>query len=193
MSDTDQPPSLTSADIAALKLADSVCFYHYPPVDGGNVIRASIREGYTEGPVIWTARQQRLYPEIERAERQRTVVVDSRMGGYAAGDESRWEGRDYPDAHGFHSITAPQLDRDWQTICKLLRPGDRLALKWQADNNTATARDHDLHVDELRLEIVRGDDPRAEVRLSFLLEVNCRLDASARMIRRGQLKGYQRR
>lgn len=174
--------ALTRDDITAIRAADTVSFHHGP--NYGPKIRLSLGGGYSDQPRIYTAREQRLYPQQD-GDRTRELRVASSMSGYAEEGFGMWRGQDFPNATGFHMIHSPRYNDEWQTVVSLLRTDDVLTMVWSADNNTGTARDFGLHIDELRLRIDRNGGAPAEKgsTLTFLLTVSMCRDNSARMIR----------
>lgn len=160
---------LDSADIAALRAAYSVTFHT-------NMGRAFIRAYKRTAPGcdVFTAREQRLFPVADDSERFREITVDHTAYGYEPG----WRGAtDYLVA--FHMIHTAEYRETWRTVVELIRAGDRVRLDWVADNNSTTLVEHELHADELRLHIARG-----ERKMIFHIATSVTPDNSARMIRR---------
>lgn len=80
-----------------------------------------------------------------------------------------------------HLIQCAKHDEDWNTIARLLRTGDRLAMHWYRDASTnGYMRDRGLHGDRLYLRVYRGANT-----LTFCIHSQCCEDNTARMIRRG--------
>jgi hypothetical protein len=178
------PTVLTRDDIAAMNAADDVSFHHNPEDNGPGSIRL-YRRSLLVTDRIWTAREQRLFPETHTsAERVRTLAnLHSAMSGYAQPDTSTtaWNNTTEPLADAFTTTGGCSYNDDWRTIVGLLRPGQRLALKWTADNNTENIRWAKMHADELRLLVYR---PHHAWPRSFLIQARVAPDNSARMIRR---------
>jgi hypothetical protein len=180
MTGVPDPARLTRDDIAALRCADTVSF-HYNQRRG--FIHADL-DDHAGDRRIFTARQQRLFPDTAILGRQRKVPVSTRMSGYdTAARGIAWTRDDAPQVSAFHLISSVRFNRVWQTIVGLLAVGDEIRLVWLADNNTETLREANLHADELTLIAIRRG--RREVRhLAFFIAHAVRLDNSARMIRR---------
>lgn len=170
---------LTSEDIAALRAADNVTFHHLRKSDGPHSIRAYLR-AYGEPP-IYTARQQRLFPEsFASYERMRSIAVESQASGYSTSGMGEWStsyGAE-TDVRAFASVST--INPSIRTMLGLLRAGDVITLEWVADNNTDALRDAGMHSDFLRLH-VRGAKGRD---LSFYVSGSVGPDNTARMVRR---------
>ena len=80
--------------------------------------------------------------------------------------------------HGFYYLGCAEFHEEWQTISHLLKVGDILAVEWMADNNTDVHRKHELHADEVKLEVCRN-----EKRMLFSIGYQVGYDNSARMIK----------
>lgn len=170
---------LTAADIAALKLADDVSMHHR---DGRGYLRAHMRGGYAEEPRVYTAAQQRTFPQADGNDRSREMEADSDIAGYGDDDGLEWSasiGNAKPAA--FHMIHNSDHSLTWQTIVKLLRPGDEITLRWRAGNNNGYLREAGLHADDLYLRVRRGDTARE---MEFLIARSVCRDNSARMVKR---------
>lgn len=175
--------TLSSDDVTALRTADSVTF-HYGPASTRYVptcIRAHARGGYADQPRIWTAREQRLFPEVGNidTDRMRIVMPDrSSMSGYfGESGMSTWHGADRPQAVAYHMMH--YASDEWLTIANLMRAGDSVRLSWQADNNYDALREVGFHADELRLSVHRGESRV----MHFLITRSVGPHNSARMIR----------
>jgi hypothetical protein len=55
-----------------------------------------------------------------------------------------------------YMLHSSQFDREWQTVARLVKPGDELELEWIADNTSQFMDARNLTRDECRLHIVRG-------------------------------------
>jgi hypothetical protein len=170
---------LTAADIAALKRADDVSMHYY---DGRGCLRAHLRGGYAEEPRVFTAAQQRTFPLAGGSDRTRDIEADTDIAGYGDDDGLHWSasvGDAKPAA--FHMIHDSDHSLTWQTIVKLLRPGDEITLRWRAGNNNGYLREAGLHADDLHLRVRRGDTARE---MEFLIARSVCQDNSARMVKR---------
>lgn len=154
---------LTAEDIAALRMAESVTFHHY---DGQSVIRVQIR-GHGE-PVIFTARQQRLFPKPGTfdSERMREIACDHSINSY----QGIREPRTTQCFTGFLSLPPAH----WHTIAGSLRKGETIELQWVGSNNNQYEDDAGLHHDALYL--------KAGQRV-YLVDTSVCPDNTARMIR----------
>lgn len=181
--DTDIAP-LTADDVASLRKADSVTFHYWR---GTGVIRTHLRGGYMAPLRIFTARQQRLFPDTDNysADRKREIAVRSTLFGYSDGGGTGWRLSDGNDSgpcnpSAFHMIHSGQFDPAWLTIANLIHAGDVLLLVWAADNNTGYARDNGLHFDELVIKIQRN----GKIVHTFRVAHSVTPDNSARMVQR---------
>ncbi len=153
-----QPPTvLTADDIRALRDADWISFRHYK---GQGSIDASLR---ADAGRIFTAREQRTYPDTKHGDRARTMYVETSMIGYALETESHeeispgWMLAESPQAVAYASVSTPSMHDAWQTIVSMLRAGDTLTLRWVADNNTGYIRGANLHLDTMAVVIHRAE------------------------------------
>lgn len=189
MTTVNTPQILTTDDVAALRKADSVTFHYFR---GAGVIRAHLRGGYSNPPRIYTAREQRMFPNTDSysADRMREISVQTVLSGYASGGETAWRMTDSGSSHtggadsnpaAFHMEHSGQYSPTWQTIARAIHSGDRIRLTWTADNNNETFRLASLHADELHLIIMRAD---AKPHATFLVDHSVTPDNSARMIQR---------
>jgi hypothetical protein len=171
--DHDEQPRglLYISDVQALQRADRVSF-HYDNRQG--YIHAGLTTWPFAEPRIYTATQQRLFPEADNVDRRRRIDVDASIVGF---DEHRlWHERNLPGATAYHMIHTARLDEVWRSIAAFLRVGDTLTLLWRADNATDVLAAAGLHRDELRISVLRGSR-----RFEFLLDVSV-TTSNARMI-----------
>jgi hypothetical protein len=176
---------LTSEDIAALKDADSVVFRL---TSKGSSIEAGLRKYAEDGPVIFTAREQRLYTSVDHyspTERSRIISTDVSASGYGDGTSGGWRwnadntsGR--PDC--FEMIGSARYLHTLGTILVGLRAGDVVTLVWTADNNTDNYKAVGFHADELTLVAIDPTGKRPE--RTWLVAYSVGPDNTARMIRR---------
>jgi len=174
--DTGECGRLHTTDIQALRRADSVCFHTLP--DGSAHIDALLTTWAHPTPRIFTTAEQRLFPDTGHADRRRRIPVTAAVVGF--GQDGRWYERGLPAAIAFAMIHAAGLDDVWCSIVGFLRTGDVLSLRWRAGNNNQYLREADLHRDELRLAIRRGQRG-----WTFLVDIATGPDNTARMIRWG--------
>lgn len=166
---------LTRDDIAALKIGDSLSFHHY---QGQGSIRVTLRSDSGGEPRIFTSAQQRLLPTPNEWERKREIAVDSSVSGYD--DMTGWRGDNssvgFSMSHGGYVY-----DDRVRTIVDLLRPADRLHLKFVGDGySNGVTKPAGIHVDHLTL-IVKREGKRD---MHLLMHVSACLDNSARMVKR---------
>jgi len=174
-----EPGVLARDDLTALRLADAVTFHHNTIADGGPRISLHLESRMSDEPRIFTATQQRVFPTADGRGRIRDIRLESATSGYPTGGSPGWSSADAPHLSCFYMIHSAQFTECWPTIPRLLKVGDRLALRWVADNNTEILTDAGLHNDELRLYV-----HRAGGRLVFPIATSVSPDNSARMIRR---------
>jgi hypothetical protein len=118
-------------------------------------------------------------------EQSHTIAVDFEVYGLGYLDRHK--------AACFEMIMGSRHDSQWQTVAKLVRPGDRLTLVWRPDwlSNAYSQKAsydgsvgdcpsyHGLHVDTLYLQVIR----KHTTAYMFLIDVSVCPDNSARMIR----------
>jgi hypothetical protein len=170
-SDGDPVGLLYPSDVHALRAADTVTFH---TSDARACIDACLSSAAFTEPRLYTARQQRLFPDGDRLDRRRRITVAADIAGFDTGH--RWHEHHLPGAAALAVIDAGGLHEVWRSITSLLRPDDVLRLHWRADATTDALPDPHLHRDELRLSVTRG--PRQWM---FLLDVQVRPEP-ARMI-----------
>ncbi len=168
--DTAQNSALSTEDVAALRAAEELSFHHN---DGDSYIRLYLRSSYSGGMRVFTARQQRLFPDTQAAgahDRARVIGCDSGVSGYD-------EPVNHENAACFLAKSAS--GEPWRTAVGLVRVGDRLKLRWVAGNNNHYLDNAGLFMDELYLVARRG-----QRELWFALARTVCADNTARMIRR---------
>jgi len=170
--DPDPRGLLYVSDVQALQLADTVVLHHR---DGVGHIDAGLTTWAFAAPRIYTARQQRLFPDADGHDRRRRIKVASDVVGYA--DNRRWHEHGQAAATALATVHAAGLDDVWRTVAALLRTGDIIGLHWTAGNNSRGIDEAGLHTDELRLVVHRG-----RRRWVFLLDVRVGVDNTNRMI-----------
>lgn len=175
----DGTMALDSDDLAALRLADRVVFQTLD--NGESAIRAIVDRGMLTDTPIYSAREQRLFPETERYSRDRERTIRVRATGYGYGDATHnmggWSGGKFSAFHMHHHA---RMTEEWCTLADLMRVGDTVTLRWVANNGNGNTKDAGLVVDELRLTLnLHGKRER-----TFLVDVSVGRDDSARMIKR---------
>jgi hypothetical protein len=171
----DERGLLYISDLQALRRADSVVFHLTG--DGTAYIDAHLSTVTHPEPRIFTATEQRLFPDIDGSDRRRRIPVTAGIVGFD--DKRRWHEQGLPDATASAMIHVARLDELWRSIAAFLRVGDVVSLHWWASNNNGYITQAGLHRDELRLVIRRG-----RRRWAFLVKVELCPDNTARMIRR---------
>jgi hypothetical protein len=168
---TETKTGLDALQLAALRKADVVCFFHrlVPDATGEtDYIDASKR-----------AKQSATDPFSH--ETHVIIPCDYRLSDYGRGDDKipykspdKW--------HAFESVSSAQYSDEWRTIASLLRVGDKLTLHWQRGAFTteshANATPH-FYGDGLSLIVARG-----EKSLAFHVHMSVCENNTARMIRR---------
>jgi hypothetical protein len=172
------PLTLTGEDLAALRLADRVCFYHHA---GQNYMLAYLDGGHSASPRIFTGREQRVFPGVDahNPDRQRRIDCTGSVYGYPPEDnQPNWDHLSNPHVICYEPGAAASYLDTWATLARLLKPSDRLLLRWTADISQGLLQDHGLHRDTLHLVVKRD-----EQKLTFLLADRVSANHQARMIR----------
>jgi hypothetical protein len=116
----------------------------------------------SDEPRIFTVAQQRAFPAADGRDgrgRMREIPVESSAFGYATDTSVGWRSDDTLHLVCSHMIHSARLTECWATIARLLKAGDRLELRWVADNNTGSITEAGLHCDRLRLLVHRSPGP----------------------------------
>ena len=166
---------ITKQDLAALRKAETVVFRSFK---GEGTLEVGIR-GWGD-PVVYSAADQRLFPETGMAydERRRVISVNATISGFHEGS-GIWRGDD--ESSAFEMIHGGPYNAVWTTIVGLLRAGDRVTLAFGADaHNNGYVYSANLHADELRLLVERDGKPT----MTFLIKVSVCADNTARMVQR---------
>jgi hypothetical protein len=164
---------LIPQDVDALRKADVVVFRHYK---GVATIEASLR-GRLD-PRVYTASEQRLFPEVDSWERKRTIPVDGLIT-YYDNDETCSRRTAGPEGHAVSVLGSANYTRTWTTIANLLKPGDVLSLHFNGDRYANKySRDAGVHIDGLNLDVQRG-----KTEMSFVIDVSVCPANSARMVK----------
>lgn len=174
-SEQDERGLLYISDVQALRRADSICFQVRR--DGTAHIDATLTTWAYPAPRIFTATQQRLFPDAHHTDRRRRIQVGVTIVGFDS--DRRWHEHALPGACASAMIHAAGLDDVWGSIAGFIRVGDVMTLHWRADNNNQVLIDAGLHRDELRIGIRRGRRS-----WTFLVAVATGPDDTTRMISR---------
>lgn len=171
---TETKPGLDAIQLAALRKASRVCFYHRPKPDATS-----------ETSYICAIKEHKPNPSDPFAPHETSIVIacDWYLREYTGSYNSDDRIPDNSDQfNAFEWVSSAQSDECWQTTASLLRVGDRVTLRWERGAFTtqgmtdATPR---LYGDALRLQVQRGDK-----RLTFHIDTSVCENNSARMIRR---------
>ena len=170
--DDENPRGLVFiSDVQALRRADTVSF---TAAGGAGLIDAGLTTLAGDESRIYTATQQRLFPDATGGDRRRRIEVAADIAGFDT--SRRWHDHQMPGATASATIAGAQLHDGWRSVAAFLRVGDVIRLRWQADNNTDQLIARGLHRDDLYLEVRRGQHV-----WTFLLEVSVR-PPGARMV-----------
>jgi hypothetical protein len=173
---------LDAVQVAALRKADRVCFFHRPKPDTTgetsyiNAIKArerSERDPFAQDVCV-------------------LIPVDYRLTDYTEGEENRVAyGSEAFNA--FEMIHSAQHDDAWKTTVSLLRAGDKLTLLWARGAFTTQHMKEStpkFFGDTLHLRVTRGDSAelgkygKNAKTLTFHVDTRICEDNSARMVRR---------
>jgi hypothetical protein len=149
------------SDIQALRRADTISVRAQ---DGLGSIHATLTA--PDGLRIYTAQQQRAFPDTAGFVRHRRITLDADITGFDT--DRRWHNQ-LPGAAAATVIDNAALNDVWQSIAAFLRPGDVLRLRFRADSSHDPLAGYPLHRDELHLLIQRGHR-----QWLFLLDVTVR-------------------
>jgi hypothetical protein len=171
MLDATQTTGLNAIDLAALRKADSVCFFHRKAPD------ASGEASYIDA--IKRAKVDARDPFSRDV--SHVIACPYRLREYTTGeDKIPFNSVDW---NGFESISSAQWSEEWKTIVSLLRVGDKLTLYWQRgafSTESMSTASPKFYGDGLSLVVDRG-----ERQLTFHVHTSICENNSARMIRRG--------
>lgn len=142
------------SDVQALRRADAVRVH---AAAGVGLIDASLTALAGE-PRIYTATEQRLFPDTDGLARRRRIAVAADIAGFD--NQRRWHDHHLPGATATTVFGCAQLHEVWRSVAAFLRVGDIVRLRWHASTNTGTDTDRltagGLHRDELHIEVRRG-------------------------------------
>jgi hypothetical protein len=159
--EADPHGQLYASDIQALRRADSITIHAQHGLGG---IRATLNA--PDGLRIYTAAQQRAFPDAAGHARHRLITVDADIAGFDPA--GHWHEHDLPAAAGL-VIEHAALHDVWPTLAPALHVGDVLRLRFRADRTPDFPLGAGWHRDELYLLVGRGRH-----RWTFLLEVTVR-------------------
>lgn len=169
--------ALTAEDVKAIQKADQVVLRHYK---GETTIEASLDRRLSDEPRIYTAVEQRLYPDPSQgsAERTRFIPVHGSLASYERDSLRRGDEGDT----GFWMTSSAQYNDVWRTIASLLRPGDDITVAFVGDAaSNGYVKDAHLHADVVRLHVTRKGAQRP---LVFEVDTSICADNTARMVRK---------
>ena len=168
--------TLSAEDVKAIQKADGVVLRIY---EGRATLEVDLDGGWSDSPRVFTAAEQRLFPQTDSplGGRRRVIVVDSAISGYTTPDASL---ASYgPGASAFEMIHSAKYSDTWLTIAALIRVGDYVRLRFNADGHSnEITQKAGLHVDTASVEIVRPNKRP----LVFHVATRVGYDNSARMI-----------
>jgi hypothetical protein len=143
------------SDLQALRRADTV---RVRAAYGVAVIDARLTTLAGDQPRIYTATEQRLFPEPVGPQRRRRIAVAADIAGFDT--ERRWHDHQLPGATATAVIDGAQLHEVWRSVAAFLRVGDTVRLRWHTNTKTGTTTDRIvgacLNRDELLIEVRRG-------------------------------------
>jgi hypothetical protein len=161
---------LDALQLAALRRADVVCFFHRHVPD------ATGETSYIDAGK--RAKQSSTDPFAQDA--HVIIPCEFRLREYTQGDDKiPYASTDWK---GFESISSAQWSEEWKTIVSLLRVGDKLTLHWQRGAWTTESMSNAsprFYGDNLSLIV-----ERAKATLEFHVRMSVCENNSARMIRR---------
>ena len=167
---TETKTGLDAIQLAALRKANRVCFYHRAAPDASGFV------SYIA--CVKTTDRTKLNPF--EGETTLCFPVDYRLREYTKGDD-----RIAYDSHtwnAFEMIHSAQSTEEWRTIVSLLRVGDKLTLQWERGGWTTEAMQHAspaFYGDRLSLIV-----ERAKATLHFHIHTQISENNSARMVRK---------
>ena len=174
MTETDSPTTVVGLDaiqLAALRKADKVCFFHRPKPDA-------------TGETSYIDCGKRNHPNTSdpfaRDETHVIIPVDCRLREYTQGADKIPFASDAWNA--FEWIGYAQSHDEWRTIVALLRVGDKLTLHWQRGAWTTESMANAspaFYGDSLSLIV-----ERAKATFHFHIDMSVCENNTARMIRK---------
>ena len=171
MLDATEKTGLDAVQVAALRKADTVCFFH-----------RTVPDATGETSYIDAAKKHKPSPIDPFAPHETHIVIpcDFRLREYTRGDDKI--AFDATNWHAFEWIGSAQFSEEWLTIASLLRAGDKLTLLWQRGawtNESMRNATPQFFGDSLSLIVARE-----KVTLQFHIDTSVCENNSARMIRK---------
>jgi hypothetical protein len=163
---------LDAIQLAALRKANRICFYHRPKPDATDL-----------ASYIAAIKEHKPSPLDPFTPHESSILIPCawRLREYTRHDSDRIP-YDSGEFNAFEWVCCAQSNEVWQTTVGLLRVKDRLTLRWErggyTTENMENATPH-FYGDALYLDVQRG-----EKRLSFHVATSFCENNSARMIRR---------
>lgn len=171
MLDATEKTGLDAIQLAALRKADTVCFFHraVPDLTG-------------ETSYIGATKNHKPSASDPFAPRETHIVIpcDFRLREYTRGDDKI--AYDATNWRAFESVMSAQFDEEWRTVVSLLRVGDKLTLLWQRGawtNESMKNATPQFFGDSLSLIV-----ERAKATLQFHIDTSVCENNSARMVRK---------
>ena len=168
--DSSTITGLDAVQLAALRRADVVCFFH-----------RHVPDATGETSYIDAGKRAKVSATDPFAQDAHVIIpVPYRLREYTQGDDKipynseAWK--------GFESLSSAQWSEEWKTIVSLLRTGDRLTLHWQRGAWTTESMSNaspKFYGDSLSIIV-----ERAKATLEFHVRMSVCENNSARMIRR---------
>jgi hypothetical protein len=170
---TIETTGLDAIQVAALRKASRVCFYHRPKPDASG-----------ETSYICAIKEHAPSPIDPFAPHETSILIraDWRLREYTRSSSSDAIPYGSDQFNAFEWVNCAQSDECWQTTASLLRVGDKLTLRWSRGGFTTESMENatpTFYGDALFLDVQRGDK-----RLSFHIDTSVCENNSARMIRR---------
>ena len=167
MLDTAKTGALDVLQLAALRKADVVCFFHRHVPDA-------------TGETSYIDAGKRAKQNASAQDAHVIIPVPYRLREYTQGDDKiPYNSEDWK---GFESLSSAQWSEEWKTIVSLLRVGDKLTLHWQRGAWTTESMANaspKFYGDSLSLIV-----ERAKATLEFHVRMSVCENNTARMIRR---------
>jgi hypothetical protein len=170
---TIETTGLDALQVAALRKASRVCFYHRPKPDASGFASyiAAIKE-HSPSPI----------DPFAPHETSILIPCDWRLREYTRSSSSDHIPYKSGQFNAFEWVHCAQSDDCWMTTVSLLRVGDKLTLLWSRGGFTTEAHENatpTFYGDALFLDVQRGAK-----RLTFHVDTSVCENNTARMIRK---------
>ena len=170
---TIENTGLDAIQVAALRKASRVCFYHRPKPDASGL-----------ASYICAIKEHAPSPVDPFAPHETSILIpcEWRLREYTRHDSFDRIPYNSDQFNAFEWVNCAQSDECWQTTASLLRVGDKLTLRWARGGFTTESMENAtpaFYGDALFLDVQRG-----EKRLSFHIDTSVCENNSARMIKR---------